>query len=189
MPTPTRPRSPAAVALRVLGAIAGGLLALVIALISFGTVIAALAGMWLAGRVQRRRGRPATRLGAWLGACIAMTVVSGAGYLYLQTTFPPDKTLSAVLDKEKATMDTMHSPELPPELERMLGGRERYERSQHISRALVGSKPLMMWSITVGLILACALYGLIFGSVLWGAVMLSARGILGVWLPRPPPAP
>lgn len=162
----SRPGSEASVALRVLSGIAGALILLIASLFTFGTCLAAPLGMIAARRRARRRNRPFTRGGSWLGAAVASSIAVALALLVV-VALSPRSMLREIQRSVAASPDTVPAPDW---LTRVF---PQAARPDPTTQQLVRSPVFVAFGSVVGLGFACAFFGSIAGSAGWlGAVLL-----------------
>src|SRR5712692_11878782 len=108
--TLSQPGSVASVALRVLSGITGALVLLVASLFTLGTCLAAPLGIIAARRRARRRNRPFTRGGSWLGAAVASSIAI-ALVLLVVVALSPRSMLREIQKSVVASQDTVPAPD------------------------------------------------------------------------------
>jgi hypothetical protein len=164
--TLSRPGSVASVALRVLSGIAGALILLIASLFTFGTCLAAPLGIVAARRRARRRNRPFTRAGSWLGAAVASSIAVALAFL-VGVALMPRSALRELQGSVVAAQDTARAPEW---LTRVFPNAGRPDPT---TRQLLKSPVFLGFGGAVGLGFASVFLGSIAGSAGWlGAVLL-----------------
>ncbi len=164
--TLSQPGSVAGVALRVLSGITGAVILLVASVFTLGTCLAAPLGIIATRRRARRRNRPFTRGGSWLGAAVASSIAV-ALVLLVVVALSPRSMLREIQRSVAASQDTVPAPDW---LTRVL---PQAARPDPTTQQLVKSPVFVAFGSVVGLGFACAFFGSMAGSAGWlGAVLL-----------------
>jgi hypothetical protein len=160
---------------RVSAFVAGTVVLLAGAFISFGTALLAPLGMWTSSAFLRRRHRPATRATGWLTAMTSVAVGLLAVAAFALASLPAGGVhrMTQVVDSASAA-----SAQAPPPawMERLAPGTQ--------ARAASGSQtpaslrmPLLIWGGGVAILFMAA----IVGSLGWLGGMLCGFAITGRW--------
>ena len=157
-------------------ALLGGLLVMVVGVgVSLGIVLAALLGMAIVGRMQRRRGEPLGRGGYWVAASASMVVVLlFLGGAVLVAT--PRGTLRSVMQTADSA-SVAASKEPPPEWLQRLGPAYGTQRQP----AVASSPVVTILGGLMGLGFVVGFFSAIYGSLGWGAGMLLGFAVRGRW--------
>ena len=152
-----------------------------------GVLLLAFVGMWVAIRIQRARRQGASRPAAWIGAVSGASLAVGAVLLFGVTRMPAG-SISQLPQRVKSVRDTL-PVELPPILERMAGGKEQLKAQREVTKGMTESPAFVWWSLVVGSLMLCLVFGTFTGTVAWGFAMMAGRVVRGTWpLGRNPPA-
>lgn len=166
-------------------AVIGGLLLVALALtVTLGFALLGLLGLGVAAFVQRRRARPYSRLGGWLGAVGASTLALFAAAAVLAAFVP-----AGFGDKFRQEMKAAAAQPLPPPtaadsvLGRMVpGGRAASEAQRKaVVNAVSGSNAATYGFLAVVALFSCAMWGTFIGSAAWGSATVLLYGVLGRW--------
>ena len=153
---------------RIFALIAGGAILVLVAMKTFGTVLVALLGMWIAARIQRSRGRSYTRRAGWIGAVLACTLVMAGLFGYAITRMPAGFIEQV---QQETTQRQRERERDPSAIEQALRRASTATASQAVvqkkTEELAQSKPFLWWTMIVGGVLAAAIAGLLLGSVGW----------------------
>lgn len=153
------------------GALVGGLVITIVALLmSAGVALLAPLGIWIAGRVQRRRGRALTGFGSWLAGTGSVVIGVLALALVIGASLPAGSWRRAgrELDAVRATQ-----PAPPPAwVERIAPGS---------ARRAAATPPPSRTAMIVNLALGFELFTVMLGTLGWGGAMLLGYGARGRW--------
>lgn len=163
------------VLLRVLSGVAGTVVLLGSALFTFGTSLAAPLGIFLGGRLARRRGRPFTRLYSWASAAAASAVVVLLALVVIIVLLPPGSLRE--IQESAASSEAQHASQPPEWLTRAF---PRAARPGPVTDQVVNSRVFAAYTGIVGFVLAAGLLGTIAGSAGWLGTMLLTYSIRGV---------
>jgi hypothetical protein len=158
---------------RILALIAGGAVLALVAVKTFGAVLAAPAGIWVAAKIQRSRGRSYTRRVGWVGAVLACTLVMAALFGYALTRMP-----AGFMDQvQQQTAQRQQERERDPSaIEQALRRASTATASQAVvqkkTEELAKSKAFIWWIMIFGVVLAASVGGLLLGSVGWAGSTL-----------------
>jgi len=158
----------------------GGTLALAVAArYTFGGALIAASGMAIAGLIARRRRRPLSRPGSWVGAvaavAVALVLLVGGGL-----TMAPKGTLSGI----KRAMDTTKVEQKPPPawLERLAPGAAARANRPPIQLG----EGFEIWALVMGSLIGIGMLAGFVGSVGWVASLPLAYAITGHWIGAKP---
>lgn len=158
----------AAALLLALFVLAGGML------VSFGTVLVAPLGMWIAARVQRRRGRVLRRGGSWLAAASATTLGLALLAAVAAWTAPTGTWSHTRAAMDSASVAGSAAPP-PAWLQRIVPAVRAPVRPHRYSPAL--AMGLVIWSMGLGIVM----FGALLGTVGWLAGLLFGFAGTGRW--------
>lgn len=170
---------------RALAAVVGVLLLAAGAIASLGVALLAPVGMAVAWAVARQRGRPLSRGAAW-GSAVAAAVgaFAVAGAVMLART-PPGSFDCIQHSADSASKAAARQPP-PPWLERLAPGAARARQQQQMdptTQRIVGSSAFVMWTMVMGGLLTCVIFGGFAGTLGWGGSTLLLYAARGRWLP------
>lgn len=160
---------------RAAAVVAGAAVLLGGAIVSFGGVVLAPIGMAVAGHVQRRRGRPLTRVGYWIAACssMALAVALAAGALL---SAAPKGTVPSVMHAADSSSAAAAKEPPPRWLDRLAPG---YRVQQ--ARMEPSSRVVAVLTTIFGVGFALTFFSTLYGTVGWGAGMLLGLAFRGSW--------
>jgi hypothetical protein len=169
-----RDRSPGIV-WRLFSGLGGVLILVGGALFTLGTTLAAPVGIFVAGRLARRKGQPLSPVASWVGAStassVAFVIVVGIGLMLL-----PPGTLREIRSASAATQ--AEAPPRPPEwVTRMFP--QAAQRPDPVTERVMNSRIVTLYFGLVGAGVACLIWGTIAGSVGWLGVQLLVFAIRG----------
>jgi hypothetical protein len=160
---------------RIAAFLAGAVVLLAAAFVSFGTALLAPIGMWALGAYRRRRDDATTRTATWTAsiACVAVGLVA-------LTLIAFDSLPSGSVHQIQHAADSVSaaSEKRPPPawVERVAPGTNARAAQQLKTPASLRT-PLWIWGAGVTLILMAG----IIGSLAWVGGMLCGFAILGRW--------
>jgi hypothetical protein len=158
---------------RILALIAGAALLVLVAMKTFGSVLVAPIGMWVAARIQRARGRGYTRVAGWVGAVLVSTLVMAGLFGYAVTRMPAgylEEVQQATAQRQQERVQ--HPSAIEEALRRASTATPSQAMVQKKTDELAQSKAFIWWTMIVGGVLAAALAGLLLGSVGWAGATL-----------------
>jgi hypothetical protein len=147
--------------IRFISAVAGVLVLLVSALFSLGASLVAPLGVLAARIVARRRGRPVTRRGTWLGAVVASSV-GFALVLGVLMARSPTNPFQAILTPA-AGGDTQSAAAPPTWFTRVFP----QQRTSPFTEYVTKSRPFRIYFGLVGVALVCLVAGGVAGTAGW----------------------
>jgi hypothetical protein len=162
-------------------AIAGIALAVASAFVSFGVSIIAMAAIWIAWAVNRRREKPLTRGVSWLVGFGAVGTVVLMVFVSFVLTRVPSSTLVDVKRAMDSAAATPQPP--PPEWLRKMTPPHAQQQSK-MMESVVRSDAFTVWTGVMGVTFMAAVVAAYAGTLGWAASMLLAYGATGAWFPR-----
>lgn len=163
---------------RILALIAGAGILVSVAFVTFGSVLAAPIGMWVAAIVQRARGRRYSRPAGFIGAVLACSIVFAGLFGFAIVRMPSG--FMAQVRQQAAQREKERKPSsFEQALRRASTATAQQAAVEKKTRELSQSRAFFWWSTIVGGALAAGLVGLLLGSVGWAGgtlVLFGARG-------------
>jgi hypothetical protein len=173
------PAPPASIGRRVVAGF-GGLVALAVtALVTAGGALAVPIGMVLAAAVARRRSRPLSGLGSWLGAVLAAGVFVVGLSTILIANLPP-----GTLERVQRSIDSVSAAaadEQPPEWLQRVSPRAA-AAAKPLPKGSTAERAVNLWATLTGAVFAWALISALIGTVGWLASLPLAYAVSGQWL-------
>jgi hypothetical protein len=171
---------------RVLAGVVGVLLLAGGAVSTLGVALLAPLGMLGAGMIARAKGRPLSRGAAWAGAVtIAVLAFAVAGTVAVART--PAGTFERMRHDADSARKVAATQPPPPWLERIAPGAAKARQQQQMDSTaarIVGSPAFVIWTMIMGGLLTCFVFGGFAGTVGWGGSTLLYYAARGRWLPR-----
>ena len=146
---------------RLLSAVAGVLVLLVSALFTIGASLVAPFGILVSRIVARRRGRPITRRGAWLGAVVASSIGFALALVVLIARSPTNPFQAALAPA--AGSDTQSAAAPPSWFTRVFP----QQRSSPFTEHVIKSRAFRIYFGIVGIALSCLIAGAVAGTAGW----------------------
>ena len=176
MTDPAPPKVSATI--RVGAAFAGVVMLALATLFTLGAAWLAPLGMFIAHRVARRHGRPATRAGSWLGASVTCTVAVAIALAVTMGFGAPDGYIDQVTT-QAAEQARARPTQLPAWFGRIAPAAPHQAAADSAAARLAGSRAFTSAAITGGLLLASVLWGVVAGSAGWATTVLFALALTG----------
>ena len=163
---------------RILALIAGAGILVSVAFVTFGSVLVAPIGMWVAAMVQRRRGKRYSRMAGFIGAVLACSLVFAGLYGFALTRLP-----SGFTEQVQQQASQRERERVPSVFEQALRRASTASAPQAVidkkAQEIGHSKAFIWWSTIVGGALAAGLAGLLLGSIGWAGGTLVLFGVTG----------
>ncbi len=165
---------------RVVAGIGGTIALLGAALVTFGAVLLAPLGMWIADRVTRRRLGTLTLASSWFGAVVTVTVVLAlVGVVAFARSPVINSPATRHIVDSVRTAERQKPP--PAWMERIAPG-STSRRNMAIEEKLNESPAFMNVMTVVGGLLLVEFIAVIVGTFGWGAGLLLAYAARGTWI-------
>jgi hypothetical protein len=152
-------------------AVGGGIALVVVTVITLGTALLALLGMWIASLMMRRQNEPSTRFTSWLGAVYGVGMVimiAGAAAMVNLTVGNKDPAYQRTLDS--VSVASRNKPP-PAWMERIAPGTAARARAKPVDP---GSKAFALMGIggaIIGAVMFGTFAGMLIGTLTWAACL------------------
>jgi hypothetical protein len=165
---------------RVLALAGGALILFWITKRSYGFSLVPLLGILIAVQVQRGRGKRVSMFLSWFVASLSASI-GIAGFMVFGFSKLPPGFLSRTMDSVIVAQQHAPPPKLPPVLEKLQRDDSVSRAAREQAQAMVRNPKFLAPMIVVGMMMGCAILGIILGTISWASGLLLARGFTGAW--------
>jgi hypothetical protein len=165
---------------RLLALAAGALILIWITKRTVGLSLVPLLGILIAVKVQRGRGKRLSMFLSWFVASVSASL-GIAGLMAFGFAQLPPGFLSKTLDSVIVAQQHAPPPKLPPVLEKMQRDDSATRVAQARAQEMARNPKFLGAMMVVGLVMGCAILGIILGTIAWTSGLLLAHGFTGSW--------